>query len=741
MRRRNNPFSNHSDSDQKLRHRTNTESTLASYLELYMQRLLPEHRYTEEFMDLVYSYLGDEQLRLITRDLLGMVSGKSGIPREAVETGERYCNGLEIDSEPKTMVSTLLVFADRKGLRTESVWVLEKHGGAAVQPIATITQIDRFCSIANAFSLDEDELNTILFLFLAGTNDLLESVVEAWSSHEKPRGLGICIGVSNSRINEILAPKSRLRANNLVEVSVRGSVSISLADELFEYLAAPGANGLYERYLKPAGNSDYQLESFPVRASERELCRILLGGKAPVQLLLHGIEGTGKTEFAKALVMECGKIPYVLDRSEGDRTGNLVRLALAQAALPLDDSVIIVDEADGMLDGGRLWFADLMLGDKEEKARINTFMDNARCPVIWIVNSIEGVQPSTRRRFTFSVEFRQLKPNIIAERVLTALAHFDISDRVKGYSAELASSRKLTGAVVANLCTTLGELAKNRIDEGTMIDYVSALFSANSTLVSGKASRLNRINQTYNVEALNLSMQPSRIISAVRHALESAVDTARDSQQEKSGLRILFHGLPGTGKTEFAQFVARESGRELDIRRSSDILSPYVGIAEKNIAAMFGDAEESGAILLIDEVDAFLYNRGRARNSWELTQIDEFLTRMEEYRGILICTTNLLDSMDPAVLRRFQIKAEFLALERQGAELLLTQFFPSLSFDSEILRLLAEHGPYVPGDFNVVKKLCTTLADDEVTVPFVIDALIGESRLRGKSENRIGFHS
>jgi SpoVK/Ycf46/Vps4 family AAA+-type ATPase len=509
---------------------------------------------------------------------------------------------------------------------------------------------------------------------------------------------------------------------------------------LLEYLATPGANSLYERYLKPVTRSDYLLESFPIRENERALCRALLGGKAPVQLLLHGSEGTGKTEFAKALVLDSGKLPYILDRSEGDRSNNLVRLTMAQAALPAEKSVIIVDEADGMLDGGRLWFADLMLGDKEEKARINTFLDQARCPVIWIVNSIDGVQPSTKRRFAFSVEFKPLKPGILADRVVVALEHINISDRVKKYAAEMASSRKLTGAAITNLCTTLEELAKSKVEEDTMVDYVSVLFSANSTLVSGKLPKENKIDSAYDVGILNVSMETRRIIGAVNHALEKPAGTA-GCREERSSLRILFHGLPGTGKTEFARFIARESGRKLDIRRSSDILSPYVGIAEKNIASMFNDAEESGNILLIDEADAFLYNRGKARRSWEITQVDEFLTQMEDYRGVLICTTNMLDSMDQAVIRRFQIKTEFLPLDRAGTEKLLAGFFPSISFDFDLLQLLAIHGPYVPGDFNVVKGLCTTLLEDEITPEFVIDALIGESRHRQKREKQIGFNT
>jgi hypothetical protein len=351
------------------------------------------------------------------------------------------------------------------------------------------------------------------------------------------------------------------------------------------------------------------------------------------------------------------------------------------------------------------------------------------------------VQPSTKRRIAFSVEFKPLKPSILADRVVLALEHINISDRVKKYSAELASSRKLTGAAIANLCTTLGELAKSTVDEDTMIEYVSALFSANSTLVSGKPPKGNRVDPAYDVGVLNVSMDPRRIISAVSHALERSADMRMQSRDGISGLRILFHGLPGTGKTEFARFIAQESGRKLDIRRSSDILSPFVGITEKNIASMFSDAEESGDILLIDEADAFLYNRGKARHSWEITQVDEFLTRMEEYRGVLICTTNLLESLDQAVIRRFQIKTEFLPLEREGTEKLLAGFFPAISFDSYLLQLLAIHGPYVPGDFNVVKGLCTTLLGNEITPGFVIDALMGESRHRDKRKKQIGFNT
>ena len=73
----------------------------------------------------------------------------------------------------------------------------------------------------------------------------------------------------------------------------------------------------------------------------------------------------------------------------------------------------------------------------------------------------------------------------------------------------------------------------------------------------------------------------------------------------------------------------------------------YVGQAEKNIARAFRDAEDDGAVLLIDEVDSFLQDRRGAQRSWEVTQVNEMLTQMESFAGVFIASTNLIDGLDP----------------------------------------------------------------------------------------------
>ncbi len=69
-------------------------------------------------------------------------------------------------------------------------------------------------------------------------------------------------------------------------------------------------------------------------------------------------------------------------------------------------------------------------------------------------------------------------------------------------------------------------------------------------------------------------------------------------------------------------------------------------------------ADPARSVLLIDEIDSFLGDRRRAEHGWEHNEVNELLQQMEDYPGIFIATTNLLDQLDPAAARRFDFKLE-----------------------------------------------------------------------------------
>jgi SpoVK/Ycf46/Vps4 family AAA+-type ATPase len=122
---------------------------------------------------------------------------------------------------------------------------------------------------------------------------------------------------------------------------------------------------------------------------------------------------------------------------------------------------------------------------------------------------------------------------------------------------------------------------------------------------------------------------------------------------------------------------------------------------------MFREAQEDKAVLLLDEADTFLQDRRSARHSWEISEVNEMLTQIEAFEGLLIATTNLMDNLDPAVMRRFDLKIHFNYLTALQAAQLLNDTASRLGLptDPETMRpVRLADCRYTPGDFAVVAR-------------------------------------
>lgn len=142
-------------------------------------------------------------------------------------------------------------------------------------------------------------------------------------------------------------------------------------------------------------------------------------------------------------------------------------------------------------------------------------------------------------------------------------------------------------------------------------------------------------------------------------------------KDKKSGIdaRIILYGPPGTGKTMTAISLAKSLKKQVLSFDCSKILSMYVGESEKNVRKIFDTYKElcskskSEPVLLLNEADQFLSSRAQVSVSGAEKMHNQmqniFLEQIEKFDGLLIATTNLLESIDPAFSRRFNYKVKF----------------------------------------------------------------------------------
>jgi hypothetical protein len=129
-----------------------------------------------------------------------------------------------------------------------------------------------------------------------------------------------------------------------------------------------------------------------------------------------------------------------------------------------------------------------------------------------------------------------------------------------------------------------------------------------------------------------------------------------------AGVRVLFTGEPGTGKTLSAEVLAHSLGLELVCVDLSQVVSKWVGETEKNLESAFRQAEDSRAVLFFDEADALFGKRGDVKHGTDRyanLEVGYLLQRLESSDALVILASNLRENIDPAFTRRFHFAVNF----------------------------------------------------------------------------------
>ncbi len=420
----------------------------------------------------------------------------------------------------------------------------------------------------------------------------------------------------------------------------------------------------------------------------------LADARVGVNVLVHGAPGTGKSQLARVLAADLGCALYDVscEDENGEPGSGLQRLRALFAAQRLvgrKQALLLFDEVEDVFHDG-----DGAEGQKStaqlRKAWMNRLLEQNAVPTIWITNRADGLDPAYIRRFDLVLEV-PVPPRAQRERLVRDLAGGLVDEPTV---SRLAAVEQLAPAVLTRAAAVLrgvGEAVPAPARPAALARLVECTLTAQG-YPGLPAPAWAALAEDYDPTLANCGVD---------------LDALADGLARTRGGRLCLFGLPGTGKTAFGRWLARRLDAPLHVRAVSDLVSAYLGETEKAIALAFREAEQAGAVLLIDEVDSFLRDRQGAQRSWEVTQVNEMLTRMERFPGVFIATTNLMRDLDPAALRRFDLKLRFDWLRPAQAEAMLNETCASLGLpapDAAVQARLARLPNLAPGDFAAAAR-------------------------------------
>ena len=520
-----------------------------------------------------------------------------------------------------------------------------------------------------------------------------------------------CLNVSESTILDMVSSKKPLRRFECLDDDM----------DFCQFRLSSFLNGLSE---EPLANSFFTKDTeatLPLsdfadlaRRHGTILKRMLTASDKPVNILLYGAPGTGKTSFARTMAKELGRTCYSIAQNTNDR-GNRTSsapdfrfgaLQVCDGQINPAESVIIVDEADEMLRGvggfgGLFMLFGCSSSSTGDKGLLNSVLDTMKTSTIWITNTPAGaLDESSRRRFDYSICFEPLNCEQRKRIWKNNIARLKMGRLISAKQLEEFSA--LYPVSAGGISQTLENLERMNPRKSEVPHLVEQLMKPHCELLGVKLADDKLLpSKDYSLEGLNIQgdVKLGRIVEAIR----AFQHQKGEKDPDRPRMNLLLSGAPGTGKTEFVKYLGDVLKTKVNVKMGSDLLSMWVGVTEQNIARAFRQAEAEHAILFLDELDGLVQCRANAHNSWEVTQVNELLHQMENFDGVMIGATNFIQNLDQAIMRRFTFKLQFNFLDDDGKRLFFQRMFKSELTEEELLRLNAIPN-LAPGDFRTVRQ-------------------------------------
>jgi len=586
--------------------------------------------------------------------------------------------------------------------------------------------------IQKLFKLSDKEVRLLIVLYIINSQENIDNFIRSYEGSEINSAISNAAGLTVQDFTSLAGEGSNLHqlgfldfiinSDNFRDIHLLSKILFTFNTGSIEVLS----QGLFSEIKLP----EIDLESFPVPENELTFISSLLN--AGKSVLITGTPGIGKTAFTASLAKSLGKTLRILNSADSqagnNRTGaNRTRLKLINLASKFIDSsreLLLIDEADAILQGATGFFS-LFSSESYDKGEINFMLENLKIPAVWIANSVSMMPDSTLRRFAYVYKFPspdfKLRKKMLVDKL--NCENIGITDE---FAQTITKKYELTPSAIERLASAVKASAASELDDRKKIETLSSAYisSMSKGLASNDFRKKVSMPDNFNPELCQSSIPASEL----KELLASRIDKHKST-------RLIFSGLPGGGKTQFAFYLSHVLDLEAMLKKPSDILSKWVGEAEQNIAEMFRQAEERKALLIIDEADSFLMDRSNLSRSWEMSQAAEWLQGIQEYSGTLIACTNRFDSIDPALRRRFHRHVEFNNLQGVMIEKAVKHFFPDTYFADLDFTELFNASSVMISDIATAAEMIDISAKPDM----IVNEILANAHAR-RSEKRIGFN-
>jgi SpoVK/Ycf46/Vps4 family AAA+-type ATPase len=593
--------------------------------------------------------------------------------------------------------------------RTEPLLILKKRLKFLVKkaPFSSssllIKNIER---LSELITLNFYEKQVLEFVILLKQYDILSNALGllggSLNASRSKRILSTLLEIPIEKINDTFSVHSTFSRSALLILNSEEDYSLNTKLRLINYEFADNMLNLDEDITEMIKDSvrlsdkgTLSIEDYSYLKNDLEILmpflnKALESKQKGVNILLYGLPGTGKTELSKSIANILGTNLYEISYadSDGDPIEGEARLRLyktAQALFFNNRTILMYDEAEDVFESYEGGFF-MMPKQQSDKAWINKVLENNNVPTIWITNNISSIDNAIIRRFNMSIEL-PIPSKTTRKAIIKKYTHNILDEE----SIERLSEHESIAPSLISSAIKVTDTLPEKQQSKALLQLINNTLKAQGYPEVVKNTE-GVLPKNYQLDFINTDTNLEELVKGIK---------------EHKSARICFYGASGTGKSAFAKHIAKMLDRPFIIKSGSSLISKWVGDTEKNIANAFIEATEEEAVLIFDEVDGFLAERGQAKVNWEVTQVNEMLVQMEKFNGLFIATTNLIDHLDQASLRRFDLKLEFKTLEPIQLEKIFISYCSELSIETptnQELHEIKSMKNLSPGDFATINR-------------------------------------